>query len=218
MSRQPLTDDQRHARRETILDAAMAVFEDAGGLDALSFRKIAAEAGCSYATPYSYFASKAVLVDALRARAFAWIGEVMTAAVAGQASPDAQLDALARAYIDAALDRPNRYALMFFALQPDDAQPVSLELKAAKRDALDVCTQVIAAGHAAGDFPDVIDALTAAHLFWAAAHGVVSLQVAGQFVMGRDVDTLVPVLIRTLRAGLEHPELDLPQVPTAANE
>ena len=67
-----------------------------------------------------------------------------------------------------------------------------------------MCTQVIAAGQARGDFPRAIDPLTASHLFWIGAHGLVSLQVAGQFVMGRDVKVLVPTLIHALRTGLEH--------------
>ncbi|MEC9362636.1 MAG: TetR/AcrR family transcriptional regulator [Sinimarinibacterium flocculans] len=210
MARPPLTDAERDQRREAILAAAMAVFEGdastgcAGGLGAVSFRRIATVAGCSYATPYSYFANKAALIDALRARAFVWMERIMRDAIAPFDSADDRLDALATAYVQAALERPNRYALMFFALEDAEASTPSLELKRAKRDALDVCTQVIAAGQASGEFPATVDPLTAAHVFWSAAHGVVSLQVAGQFVMGRDVQTLIPTLIRVLRSGLEH--------------
>lgn len=182
----------------------MAVFEKHGGLEALSFRRLATEMALSYSAPYRYFASKDELVNALRARAFRWIEQSMRDAVAGIEDPEAQLEALAAAYIRSGIERPDRYALMFFKLDDTDIARRSIELKAARRDALDVCRQVIATGQAGGQLPDRVDPLTAAHLFWIGAHGLVSLQVAGQFVMGRDLPVLVPTLIRCLRAGLEH--------------
>lgn len=182
----------------------MAVFEKEGGLEALSFRSLAVEMGLSYSAPYRYFASKDGLINAMRARAFRWIEQEMRDAIGAAKSPEQRLEALAAAYIRSGMERPQRYALMFFKLDNLDVARSSIELKAAKRDALDVCTKVIAEGQARGDFPDTMDALTASHLFWIGAHGLVSLQVAGQFVMGRDVQTLVPKLIRTLRMGMEH--------------
>ncbi len=204
MARNRQPDDVRAKKRDDILEAAMAVFEKHGGLEALSFRRLATEMELSYSAPYRYFASKDELVNALRARAFRWIEQAMLTAIAGLDDPEAQLEALAAAYIRSGIERPDRYALMFFKLDDTDVARRSIELKAARRDALDVCRRVIAAGQASGHLPDRVDPLTAAHLFWIGAHGLVSLQVAGQFVMGRDLPALVPTLIRCLRAGLEH--------------
>lgn len=204
MARKRFREDVRAQRRGEILDGAMAVFERDGGLQGLSFRKLAAEMQLSYSAPYRYFASKDELVNALRARAYRWIEREMLTAIDGVASPEKQLELLAAAYIRSALRRPQRYALMFFNLNDTDAARRSLELKAAKRDALDVCTRAIAAGQASGDFPRTMDPLTAAHMFWIGAHGLVSLEVAGQFVMGRSLEVLVPTLIGTLRTGIEH--------------
>ena len=77
MARPKLSEDARALKREDILDAAMTVFEQQGGIEALSFRKLAVEMGLSYSAPYRYFANKAELVDALRARAFRWIEKAM---------------------------------------------------------------------------------------------------------------------------------------------
>lgn len=204
MARPKFTDDQRAHKRDQILAAAMSVFEKEGGEDAISFRRLATELGLSYTAPYRYFADKQELMNALRARAFRWIESEMREAIAGLSEPEQQLESLAAAYIRSGMAHPHRYALMFFALDQLEVAKRSIELKAAKRDALDVCTQVIAAGQARGDFPRAVDPLTASHLFWIGAHGLVSLQVAGQFVMGRDVQVLVPTLIHALRAGMEH--------------
>lgn len=204
MARIRQSDDARAKKRDDILDSAMAVFEKHGGLEALSFRRLATEMDLSYSAPYRYFANKDELVNALRARAFRWLEKAMREAIAGIDDPKARLEAVAAAYIRSGIERPDRYALMFFKLNDTDAAHNSIELKSARIDALDVCRQAIADGQAAGQLPDRIDALTAAHLFWIGAHGLVSLQVAGQFVMGRDLPLLVPTLIRSLRAGLEH--------------
>lgn len=203
MARPPQSDDARAKKRDDILEAAMTVFE-AEGLDGLSFRRLAAEMDLSYSAPYRYFADKDELVNALRARAFRWIEQAMLDAIAGIDDPETALEALAEAYIRSGIARPDRYALMFFKLDDTDIARRSIELKAARHDALDVCTRAIAAAQGAGLLSDRVDALTAAHLFWIGAHGLVSLQVAGQFVVGREVSVLVPALIRSLRAGLEH--------------
>ena len=203
MARKKFPDEVRARKRDEILDVAMAVFET-DGLEALSFRRLADGMDLSHSAPYRYFASKEALVNALRARAYRWIEREMLDAIADIRDPEHQLEALATAYIRSGLARPHRYALMFFNL--NDAATLSEfpELEAAKRDALDVCTRVIAAGQQHGDFPRTIDPLTAAHLFWIGAHGLVSLQVAGQLVMGRAVQQLAPALIQTLRTGMDH--------------
>ena len=202
MARKRFTDDEREQRREDILDSAMAVFEKHGGLEALSFRKLASEMGLSYSAPYRYFRDKDELVNALRVRAYRWIEAEMRTAIEGRKSPEAKLEALASAYVTSGLQRPQRYALLFFNLDDTDLARHSLELRAAKHDALDICTQVIAEGQQSGELPSHLDPLTASHLFWIGAHGLVSLELAGQFAMGRDVDALIPIVIHTLRAGM----------------
>lgn len=197
-----MTVHEIEARRRQILDAAMDQFES-GGLEAVSFRQIAASLGCSYSTPYRYFDSKEALLTALRARAFRWMEEAMEQAIAAKSGARDRLAALAEAFIQAALAHPARYALMFFELPNTDLAQRSLELIKAKREALDVCTRIVSEGQAKGELNLRVDPLTASHLFWAGAHGLVSLEVAGQFVMGRDVDTLIPSMITTLMQGLE---------------
>lgn len=203
MGRKGYSPEERLAKREEFLDAAIQVFENDGGIDAVSFRNVAAVVGCSYSAPYRYFSGKEELLTALRARAFRWIERAIRDAIEPGDDPRAQLETVARAYIQAGIQRPAMYALMLFQEGSEFAQR-SLELKAAKHDALYACVEVIAAGQAKGVLPDTTDALTAAHMFWIGAHGLVSLQVGGQFVMGRSVEQLVPMLIQWLKTGLQH--------------
>lgn len=217
MARKKFTESVRSRKRDDILDVAMMIFENQGGLEALSFRKLAGEMDLSYSAPYRYFSSKDELVNALRARAFRWIEREMLDAIEKLSKPEQQLEALAAAYVESGLKKPHRYALMFFNLIDEDSVTQSAELKEAKRDALDVCTRVIAEGQRLGRFPAAIDPLTAAHLFWAGAHGLVSLQVAGQFVMGRNIRELIPTMIHALRMGMDHYK-DSRRLPSAAGK
>lgn len=203
MARKGYSNKERQAKREEFLNAAERVFENDGGMAAVSFRSVAAVVGCSYSAPYRYFSSKQELLTALRARAFRWMEKSMRDGIGSNDAPKQQLETLARAYIEAGMRRPSMYALMFFEEDSKFAR-TSIELKAAKHDALHVCVEVIAAGQASGDLPATADPLTAAHLFWVGAHGLVSLEVGGQFVMGRSVQQLVPILIQWLETGLTY--------------
>ncbi len=203
MARIGYSKEQEAAKRQDVLDAAMQVFETGGGLEAVSFRSVAAHLGCSYSAPYRYFSGKNELIVALRARAYCWMENVLREAINPADDAPTQLTAVAQAYIRAGLARPTLYALMYFELEGSDLGERSVELKAAKRRALGVCAEVIAAGQARGQLPSQTDALTAAHVFWIGAHGLVSLQVGGQLVMGRTLQQLTPILIRWLGAGLE---------------
>ncbi len=203
MARQSFDEQEVEQRRTEILEAAMSLFES-GGLEAVSFRKVASVLGCSYSAPYRYFPGKDALLTAMRAQAFRWMEREMLDAINPAQPPRQRLRTLAEAFIRAGIGRPQRYALMFFRLTTEpESGPRSLELAAAKRDALDVCTRTIAAAQAAGDLKLSVDPLTASHLFWVGAHGLVSLEVAGQFVMGRSLEELMPQMVRTLMQGLE---------------
>ncbi len=198
MARPALTQDEVQSRRDELLDVAQELF-DQQGLEAVSFRRIAAMDGCSSATPYRYFPSKAHILLGLRIRAFDAIRDVLAQAAAGVGSPVDQLRAISRSYVQFSLERPEAYSLLFAADPAVEADP---ELARAKRDALGVCSDALASAEAAGALKLRTDPLTAAHLAWAAAHGAVSLHHGGQLVLGRSLDEIVPPLIQTLTSGL----------------
>lgn len=201
MARQSYSDQQVEQRREEILEAALNLFET-GGIEAVSFRKVAAELGCSYSAPYRYFPSKDALLTAMRAHAFRWIEGVLNAALREDIAAEDRLQRLAETFVKAALDRPQRYALMFFRLQESDSGPRSEELATARRDALSVCTRTVAEAQARGAMTPALDPLTISHLFWAATHGLIALEVAGQFTLGRSASELLPQMIRAMLQGV----------------
>ena len=202
MPRTPYSDEEVATRRNAILDAAMELHDD-GGVAALSFRNIAARLGFSYATPYRYFASKEALLTALRARVFRWMEGILMDAVERAPDPMRKLEALAGAYVRAGIDKPSRYALMFFRNDELSREPRSLELVAAKRDALDVCTRVVAAAQEAGVLRLSVDPLTGNLMELDAIAAVVIGGASLYGGRGTIVGTLIGVLIMVMiRNGL----------------
>lgn len=202
MPRPPKTTDEILQISEGLLDTAQGLYE-ADGIDGMSFRSLASAHGCSSTMPYSYFESKADLIDSLRLRAYDWLLGVLTVAAASTDDPAEALQELASAYVRAGVERPRMYELMYSgagALLETDPAFVEAKLKA-----LNVCRDVITAAADSAGIRLAADPDTTAHLFWVAAHGLVSLEHGGFLVVGRTIDNLLPVLFSTMTTGMATP-------------
>ena len=198
MGRPQATEEQYRRTRTALLDTAQSLYETEG-FPGMSFRAIAAAYGCSYSMPYSYFDSKADIVDALRVRAYDWIHDTITDAAAKAASPIDAVRAVAEAYVRAGLERPRTYELLYTT--EGAADETNSDLVTAKVAALGACASVIESAADSGSIELATDPLTAAHLFWIAAHGLVSLQLGGFLVVGRSIDDVLPTLFATMVRG-----------------
>lgn len=86
------------------------------GVESLSLREAAREAGVSPAAPYHHFATKAELLAAIAAEGFAALETAMRDAVAALDDPEApapRLRALGQAYIRFARSHPIEFRMMF---------------------------------------------------------------------------------------------------------
>lgn len=195
MARPKNSAEEVASTRESLLEAAQALYE-AGGSDAMSFRAIAASAGCSHSKLYSYFDSKADLIDALRLRSYQMLFDDLSAAAATDDDPIGSLRALAEAYVRLGLERPQMYGLLYST--EGQAGEADAPLYDAKVAALGICRDAIAKAAEAGRIDLAVDPLTAAHIFWSGAHGLVDLQLGGFLVVGRTVHELSADLIGAL--------------------
>ena len=200
MPRAALSHDEIASMRESICDAAMELVRDHGA-ESVSFRRIAAKLGCSHTTPYRYFTRKDDIIVALRARAFRAFGATLAQAIRDAHAPAAErLHALVVAYVRAAAADPDSYRLMLDLNQGNADEDA--ELLAAKEGALGTCREVVAAAVSAGELPRGTDPNVVAHVFWSGAHGLVSLALAQQLVLGCSLDELVVVMAETLVRGV----------------
>lgn len=199
MARPPSTAEAVAVTTAELLTAAQTLLET-GGVDAMSFRAIASQVGCSHSKLYSYFDSKADLVDALRVRSYELLFDSLSAAAARHDDPIEALRAIADAYVRLGLERPQLYGMLYSneGRMSETAPP----LLDAKVRAIGICRDLIASAADAGALDLVGDPLTAAHLFWAGAHGIVQLELGGFLVVGCTLEDLLPNLISVLVDGL----------------
>jgi AcrR family transcriptional regulator len=167
------------------------------GVENVGIRQIAQELGCSPMTPYRYFRDKDEILAATRAAAFDRFAAALEAATATAADPAAQSSAAGEAYIRFALGEPNAYRLMFDLAQPgEEDYPELARAGARARRTMTIYVEaLVAAGLLEGD-PVLLG-----HVFWAAVHGVVSLQLAGKLEAGPDFQTIRREMLRLLIRG-----------------
>lgn len=183
-----------------------------GGLDALSLRQVAADAGTSTQAVYTHFGSKDDLVRAVVVEAFARLSaEVRSVPVTDD--PLADLAAVSTAYRRNALANAHLYRVMF-ELNPlaltdpahhraADAPPERLE------EGLDAfwamvehAERCVATGLLHGEPSEL------GLLMWATAHGVVMLELAG--FLGRNAEAVYDAATTATFTGLVHRQGTLP--------
>lgn len=196
--------------RRAILDTASHLLAEEGP-QALTMRRVAAAAGCSTTVLYTAFGSKDGLADALYREGFERLGQRLAAAASAVEDPDdprAVAVALARAYRAAALADRNYYGVMFGQVIPGFVP--SAESLAVGNATLAVLAEAVREGMAAG-FLLPGDAQAVAEVLWAAAHGVVSLELAGHFPDAETAEARYRTLTRAaLAAFLADPAAPAP--------
>jgi AcrR family transcriptional regulator len=159
--------------RRALLDIASLLLERHGP-DALTMRRIAAEAGCSTTVLYTMFGGKVGIAEALWKEGFERLSAALDAATGDH--PFERLSAMGRAYRTNALANKSYYAIMFqrpipgFEPSPE-AYEVSLVPLRTLAEGVADCIRV---GVFRAEDPDYI-----ASVLWAATHGAVSLELAG---------------------------------------
>jgi AcrR family transcriptional regulator len=171
---------RREQRREQTLGEIKALAMEqvaAGGPEAVSLNGIARTMAMSPAAIYRYFANRDALLTALIRDAYADLAQTIEqAATGGALPPDRRLRQMAEAFRAWALADPHRYLLLFGTPVPGYQAPMDTFETAF--GTLTVLSTVAAEllGSTEGGAP-----LRLATVLWTRMHGVVSLEVAGQF-------------------------------------
>jgi AcrR family transcriptional regulator len=173
-----------------ILHAARAILEE-DGIQAVTMQAVAGRVGVRSPSLYKHVADRAALIKAL--------GEAVTGDLRGALEPDPSIDVdpadqlRAIAHRFRTFVRTNRqgYALLFAPLPPDQA-PDAEALAAVGRPI------VVVMGRITGEE----GALGAARTLVAWAHGFVTMELAGGFRLGGDVDAAFDAGIETILAGV----------------
>jgi len=174
-----------------ILAAARRLVERDGPA-ALSMQAVADAVGVRAPSLYKRFADRAALLGAVQRQVFAELGERLEVAAA-RPGPDYALAAVADAYRAFARAHPHLYALMYSPDVPRDeagdaarraaAQPILSRLR---------------------DRVGLARALPTARVLTAFVHGFVSMELAGAFRLGGDVDEAFAHGLQLLLSSIAH--------------
>jgi len=193
MARPRLSAEAADGIRAEICAAAAKLYER-DGYEAVTLRAIAAEMDRSQALPYRYFKNKEHIFAALRAMCFDRLTATMEAVRARGEPPLVRLHTMAHTFTAFAESKPAEYRLMFSLRQPNPTE--FPELHSARLRTLATLQTAYQEAADAGLIPG--NAVTGAHVVWAAMHGLLSLHLAGQLTIGRTLEELVQPMLDTL--------------------
>lgn len=156
--------------RETLLAAANELLASQG-VQGLTLREVARQAGVSHAAPYHHFASLDELLAAVAAQSFEKLGAALTQA-ASAADPREALLQIGDAYVGHAQAQPAHFRLMFGPMLARKAE--FPELTQAARASFEV---VLAAAERYAPGEGAAVALAG----WSLGHGFANLAIDGAF-------------------------------------
>jgi AcrR family transcriptional regulator len=164
---------------DRLVDAAEEILAERG-LEGLSLREVARQAGVTHGAPLRHYPSYAALLAEVAARGFQTLDDAVesaAAAVAPGAGPTARLAAGARAYLDCAIARPAVFALMFRPELLDASHGSFL------RDSEGAFEQLVrlVRGAQDGGWHTRRDTRQLAGSLWASIHGLASLWSHGAY-------------------------------------
>ncbi|MGI4901927.1 MAG: TetR/AcrR family transcriptional regulator [Janthinobacterium lividum] len=123
------------ALREALLEGAERIL-DREGINGLTLRAAAREAGASHAAPKNHFDDLTALLSELATVGFRRFHQCLLAATPTTDSPAARLPALGRAYVEFAMQSPGLFLLMFRGERLDFERP-------GLREAMDAAAAVL---------------------------------------------------------------------------
>ncbi len=165
-------DAQKTELRQTILDAAGALFLEVG-YERFSMRQVAERIGYTATTIYRYFENKDALIFAIVDLGFERFGRALDDAARSTSDPIERIEALGRAYIRFGVENPVYYQLMFMQRTDYLATPKD-GTKEPRLATFGTLQHAVEAAIASGDLPPG-DPTVRSHAIWSLVHGTVSI-------------------------------------------
>ena len=162
--------------REALIEAALSLIAEKGPAG-FSFAEAARAAGVTPAAPYRHFRDRDALMADVARRGF----ETLTVRLAegwndGKPEPRGAFDALGRAYLAFARDKPAYYVAMFESQLPHDQHPELARASDAAFNVLRRAAETVTATLPEQGRPPAL--MVALHM-WSMAHGIAALFARG---------------------------------------
>jgi AcrR family transcriptional regulator len=163
--------------KNALIQAGVEILAE-DGVSGLSLRKVALKAGVSHSAPYAHFADKQALIAAISTEGFRQLYERVSGVTEKYKSqPSKQLIEVAWAYVQFAMDDPDRFKVMFSAvLEKEKEYP---EFVTESQRNFQLVKMIVEANQASGQLRSGSSELAALSA-WGIVHGFVMLLLEGQ--------------------------------------
>ena len=180
------TAGQKHGDLRTALLSEGLVLLDNEGIESVTIRAVARNAGVAHSAPANHFPSRNAMLTAIAAMIFAELAEMSVAAVtAMDDQPEQAIRTFADTWFQFAFDHPNRYQLLW------QRQLVSHEDPGLEREMNRVYSTLLSILQR-DQMGRRVDAETDAIAIWSMIHGYISLRLDGNFVAAKDSVSNLP--------------------------
>jgi AcrR family transcriptional regulator len=198
---------QKAETRQIILDAARALFVEAG-IGATTMRAIALRIGYTPTAIYHHFRDKEALIAELCLADFGTLGRALHA-IGTIPDPLERLRQMGKAYVAFAVENPQQYRFMFLTELPLLQDAAGVNQRRPEEDAFDFLRQSVAEAIAQGRLrPEHTDPHAVAQLLWSAVHGLAALWLTHEcdtVVALQHPLRLVDTMLTAMMQGLEAP-------------
>lgn len=187
--------------RAALLQAAVELIREAG-VEKLSLRGLARKVGVSQTAPYRHFQDKNHLLVEIAKQTFEELAQATSALIDPEYSATKNIEAAGKAYLNFAIQNPERYKLMFGSgIENRGEYPDLIE---SGQQSFDVLRQLVIVGieqqELLADDPQVLSTNC-----WSAIHGFATLAIDGFYdrqVAFSDFDTLLNSHVRLSIRGI----------------
>ena len=200
-TKQKRTAGQKHGdlRMELLREGLLLL--DNEGIEGVTIRAVARNAGVAHSAPANHFASRRAMLTAIATIAFADLADRTTEATTDLADqPEQAIQAFAEACFQFAFDTPNRYQLLWQRQLVDQDEPAFAEEMERVYSALLSVLRRDEVNHR-------VDIETDAIAIWSMIHGYISMRLDGNLVAAKDTVTNLPrhkAILLSLIDGIYH--------------
>lgn len=176
---------------------------DKEGLDAITLRDLTQRLGTSRTAVYRHFASKEALILGVIEKGYEDIDLIFTPIFEDRTQSVAhRFNAMARAYLDFAIEHPNLYRLLFGEKYHQEREKLCDYKDESQATGLYALIGLLLEAQVEGTIAPV-DPMIQAAMAWASIHGLASLLIDGHLMMSDNMEAIYEYSIEVLLKGLK---------------
>jgi AcrR family transcriptional regulator len=176
---------------------------DKEGLDAITLRDLTQRLGTSRTAVYRHFASKEALILGVIEKGYEDIDLIFIPIFQDRTQSVAhRFNAMARAYLDFAIEHPNLYRLLFGDKYHQEREKLCDYKDESQATGLYALIGLLLEAQEEGTIAPV-DPMIQAAMAWASIHGLASLLIDGHLMMSDNMEAIYEYSIEVLLKGLK---------------